>query len=190
MTLNIKVKSGSTEPSKRPPPGDRRGTAIVSPGRTNPADLPVYITRDCHSQILAYARRGGEFEVGGFLLGGYHVWAGHRYVDIDVQVPALKAKSAKTHLTFSNDAQREFHAIAAQRYPDKLVLGWVHSHPGYSVFLSEYDLFIQRGFFASPHHVAVVVDPYQHAPQDRVGVFVWEEGKVSAGYHLIVYERG
>ena len=113
---------------------------------------------------------------------------GHRYIDISTQVPALKAKSARTHLTFSNEAQREFHAIAATRYPDKLVLGWVHSHPGYSVFLSSYDLFIQRGFFAEAHHVAVVVDPYQYHRLDQVGVFVWERGDISKGYHLIVYD--
>ncbi len=37
------------------------------------------------------------------------------------------------------------------------------------VFLSEYDMFIQRGFFAGEHHVAVVIDPYQQ-PRNQVGV--------------------
>ena len=138
--------------------------------------------------MFSHVKKGGEYEVGGFLLGGYHYYEGHRYVDIHVHVPSLKAESARTHLTFSHDAQKEFHVTAKTRYPEKLVLGWYHSHPSYSVFLSEYDLFIQRNFFSSEHHVAVVLDPYQHFRQDRCGVFVWESKDVSLGYHLIVYE--
>ena len=68
------------------------------------------------------------------------------------------------------------------------VLGWYHSHPAYGVFLSEYDMFIQRGFFSEEHMCAVVVDPFQQ-PRDQVGVFTWKDGDVSNGYHLIVYTK-
>ena len=78
--------------------------------------------------------------------------------------------------------------MAAKRYPDKLVLGWYHTHPAYGVFLSEHDMFIHRNFFAEPHHVAVVIDP-QQVRRDQVGVLVWDGGDVSNGYHLIVYEQ-
>ncbi len=187
--MRIRVKGArGRDPTERPPPGDRRGTAIVDPGRANPPNLPVYVTRSAYRQMVRHAQQGAEFEVGGFLLGGYHAWQGHPYVDVTTPVPALKAQSAKTHLTFSNEAQREFHA-GLSRYPGLAVLGWYHTHPGYSVFLSEYDLFVQRSFFREPHHVAVVIDPRQHFKHDQVGVFVWDEGDVSSGYHLIVYEE-
>ena len=55
------------------------------------------------------------------------------------------------------------------------------------VFLSGYDLFIQRSFYGSPEHVAVVVDPKASA-KGEVGVFVWEDGDVSRDYSLIVYQ--
>jgi proteasome lid subunit RPN8/RPN11 len=159
---------------------------IVDPGMANPP-MPTYVTRECLEGMSKHARSGGEYEVGGFLLGGYHQHRGERYVDITTYVPALKAQSARTHLTFSNDAQREFHQTLAKRYPDLLVLGWYHTHPSYGLFLSEYDVFIQKGFFSAAHHVAVVIDPFQQ-PRPQVGVFTWdEEGKRSDGYHLIVY---
>ena len=121
--------------------------------------MPTYVTRRVLDGMLRYARSGGDYEVGGFLLGGFHHYDGHRYVDITEQVPALKARSARTHLEFSNDAQKEFHKTLGTRYPGKLVLGWYHTHPAYGIFLSEYDMFIQRGFFAEDHHVAVVFPP-------------------------------
>ena len=185
--MEIKVKGRSPSPTELPPPGQRRGTVIIDPGIVN-SPLPVYIDGHVLKAMKKYARSGGDYEVGGFLLGGYHYFHGHRYIDITAQVAALKAQSARTHLTFSNDAQREFHAVAAKRYPDLLVLGWYHTHPGYGVFLSEHDMFVQRSFFASEHHVAVVIDP-QQVKRDQVGVFTWHRGDVSNGYHLIVYAQ-
>ncbi len=186
--MRIRIKGArASGPSERPPPGDRPRTAIVQPGRANPPGLPVYISRPASAEMLRQAERGGGIEVGGFLLGGWHTWRGHPYVDVTTPVPALKAQGGEAHLKFTNEVQREFHAVAARRYPGLAVVGWYHTHPGYGVFLSEHDLFIQRGFFREPHHVAVVIDPRQHSPLDRVGVFVWERGDVSEGYHPIVY---
>lgn len=187
MKITVKGERGP-RPTKLVPPGDRPGTAIVNPGVYHPPGLTAYVTRAAWMQMMHHAKQGGSYEVGGFLVGGFHHHRGDRYVDITHAVAALKAKSQRTHLTFDNETQREFHATFAARFPGKVVLGWYHSHPRYSVFLSEYDVFIQRGFFGSEHHVAVVVDPFQEYAGDQMGVFVWEEGAISTGYHLIVYE--
>lgn len=186
MGLKIRIKGNSPAPSELPPPGERRGTVIVHPGRETPPRLPVYVTRKALQEMLKRAQEAGDYEVGGFLLGGYHRWEQHCYVDITIQVPALKAESARAHLTFTNDVLRQFHQTLDQRYPGKLVLGWYHTHPGYGLFLSNFDLFIQKGFYAEEHHVAVVIDP-KAGPKDRVGVFVWEQGEVSDVYSIIVY---
>ena len=136
--------------------------------------------------MIDHGRQGGSREVGGFLLGGYHVHRGGPYLDLQVAVPALKARGEGISLTFDNEVMRDFHAEKAERFPDLLVLGWYHTHPHHSVFLSEHDVFIHQGFFNAPHHVAVVVDPYKPR-YERVGVFLWEEGHLSQGYHLILY---
>jgi proteasome lid subunit RPN8/RPN11 len=135
--------------------------------------------------MVKRAKDGGDYEVGGFLLGGLHHYDGRRYVDITTQVPALKAESARAHLTFSNEAQKAFHETMEKDHPDALVLGWYHTHPGYGVFLSGYDQFIQRSFYAGDHHVAIVIDPHS----DEVGVFVWEQGEISRPYALVVYGK-
>jgi len=53
-------------------------------------------------------------------------------------------------------------------------VGWYHSHPGFGVFLSEHDMFIQENFFSSPQQVAWVFDPHT----DEEGCFGWVNGKV------------
>jgi proteasome lid subunit RPN8/RPN11 len=134
------------------------------------------------------AAQGGDLEVGGFLLGGYHRWAGRPYVDITAQVPALKAESARAQLTFTNEAQRELHEAQEKKYPGTLVLGWYHTHPGYGLFLSAHDQFIHGNFYGGPHHVALVID-LRAAKRHQVGIFVWEADKLtSEPYDIVVYE--
>lgn len=192
MTLRIRVRGSSGEdPTALLPPGERAGTRIVESGRRLPPSLGVYVNHHAYDGMLRWAAGGDDFEVGGFLLGGFHHHAGRRYIDITNQVPALKAESARAHLTFSNDAMREFHETHAERYPGTRVLGWYHTHPGYGLFLSADDLFIQKSFYASDHHVAIVIDP-RAGPREkgRIGVFVWEEQHIYAErpYSLVVYD--
>jgi proteasome lid subunit RPN8/RPN11 len=191
VNLRIRVRGSSEDPVPLLPPGERAGTRIVESGRRLPPSLTVYVNRHAYDGMLRRAAAGDDFEVGGFLLGGFHHHAGRRYVDITHQVPALKAESARAHLTFSNDAMREFHETHAERYPGTLVLGWYHTHPGSGLFLSADDRFIQKSFYASDHHVAIVIDPHA-GPREagRIGVFVWEEHHIYAErpYSLVVYD--
>jgi proteasome lid subunit RPN8/RPN11 len=54
---------------------------------------------------------------------------------------------------------------------DLKVVGWYHSHPGLSAFLSGTDKETQRKYFNLPHHVAVVIDP--NIPEAKV----WRNSK-------------
>src|SRR5579872_1685775 len=187
MAISIKVKGEKLpEPVELPPPGERRGTVLKEKGQPLPA-LRVYIKEDVLKAMQQRAKDAGDFEVGGFYLGGLHHYEGRRYVDVTQQIPALKAESARAQLTFSNDAQKALHEAMEKQSAGKLVLGWYHTHPGYGVFLSGYDLFIHRNFYARDYHTAIVIDPYAESPVRDVGVFVWEGEEVSRPYGLIVY---
>ena len=123
MEIKIKVKDKRPpDPTELAPPGERGGTQIVSLGDPKPP-LPVYVRDDVLQAMVRRAKDAGDFEVGGFLLGGLHHHAGRRYVDVTTQVPALKAESARAHLTFSNDAQRAFHETVEREHAGALVLG-------------------------------------------------------------------
>lgn len=187
--MQIKVKGpDAPRPSLRLPPGERPHTVLVDPGRLHSDELLVYVHADAMAGMRRHAQAGGALEVGGFLLGGYHVSKGQRYLDIEVAFPALRAQSEAISLTFDNEALRAFHVERERRFPTKLILGWYHTHPRHSVFLSPQDVFIHQSFFSQAHHVAIVLDPYQHHRYEQVGVFVWEEAGLSQGYHPVVYQ--
>ena len=112
-----------------------------------PVSVQAAVEEHCFSRTDA--------EVGGFLIGhidddGTHITAAR---------PALAAQSGQTHLTFTHDAWDEVLPLLETDYPGQAIVGWYHSHPGFGVFLSEYDIFIQENFFGSPGQVALVVDP-------------------------------
>lgn len=94
-------------------------------------------------------------EVGGVLVG--HLEAEH--AAIEAHIPALRASSDAAHLTFTHDTWSEILDTVDRDHADKQIVGWYHSHPGHGVFLSGYDLFIQRSFFSDPRMVALVIDP-------------------------------
>jgi proteasome lid subunit RPN8/RPN11 len=41
------------------------------------------------------------------------------------------------------------------------IIGWIHTHPDYGIFLSENDMFIQNNYFKDINQVAYVIDPIQ-----------------------------
>jgi proteasome lid subunit RPN8/RPN11 len=95
-------------------------------------------------------------------------------VEIRHFLPATETRSAVSSLTFTHDTWAALHREAETRFPDDLVLGWHHTHPGFGIFLSPHDLFIHRHFFREPWQVALVVDPRRC----EFGFFQWRAGQV------------
>lgn len=185
--IKIKVTGKkSNEPTEEAPPGQRPDTTIVKEGDPQPP-MPVYIREETLAAMCSRAVHAGPFEVGGFLIGGLHTHGKDRYVDVRHEIPSLQAQSASAHLTFTNEAQRECYEIKDRDYPNEKVLGWYHTHPGYGVFLSGYDLFIHKQFFTLEWHLAIVIDPTASPPVRDVGVFLWQGKEISRPYGMTVY---
>lgn len=115
----------------------------------------IHFPRSVQEEVEAHCFSRVDAEVGGFLIGriddeGTHVAAAHA---------ALAAQSGQTHLTFTHDAWDEILPVLESDYPGQAIVGWYHSHPGFGVFLSEYDIFIQENFFGADGQIALVVDP-------------------------------
>lgn len=115
----------------------------------------IHFPRGVQEEVEAHCFSRVDAEVGGFLIGriddeGTHVTASHA---------SLAAQSGQTHLTFTHDAWDEILPVLESDYPGQAIVGWYHSHPGFGVFLSEYDIFIQENFFGADGQIALVVDP-------------------------------
>ena len=126
------------------------------------ADVLEIIEEHCFSETT--------LEVGGFLVGK----AAKGVTSIVHALPALKAVSGQVNLTFGHDAWEDALATVQSDFPDEKIVGWYHSHPGFGLFLSDYDSFIQENFFSDPSHVALVVDPLA----GNLGWFVVRDSEV------------
>lgn len=135
-----------------------------------------------HDGIEEYAASDTAKELGGILLGRQMEDAGHRYIVVEGYVIAQHTDSRQASLTFTHQSWDQMHAEREQRYPGLKIVGWFHTHPGFGIFLSSYDLFIQKNFFDLPWQVAYVVDPKRKTR----GYFRWEGPKiVQSGYRLL-----
>ena len=137
-------------------------------------DAPtIYVFDDVLREMVTYSEQDLHRETGGFLMGGLH--RDQRiFVEVRGFLPATKTMSRAASLTFTHDTWEDINRRASTEYPNDVMLGWHHTHPGLGVFLSAHDLFIHRHFFSQPWQIAMVVDPCSH----QFGFFQWWRGKV------------
>lgn len=128
-------------------------------------DLPPQV----QGQIEEHCASTTVNEVGGFLVGTID-----DTTRIVAAIPATAAAASQVSLTFTHEVWEDVLNQVQSDYPGEKIVGWYHSHPGFGLFLSDYDSFIQENFFSSPGQVALVVDPVEGS----LGWFRWHEGAV------------
>lgn len=111
-----------------------------------------------------------EREVGGVLVGTIE---GNKPT-ITAVIPALAAVGSAANVTFTQEVWEDVHQRIDRDHSGAQIVGWYHSHPGFGIFLSAYDLFIHENFFSAPGQVALVVDPLA----GEAGWFGWRDKQV------------
>lgn len=129
----------------------------------------VVMEAEVARKIRQHSRTSMKAEVCGVLIGSME---NDRTV-IQACISGINAAQGGAHVTFTQDTWEHIYKIKDRQYPEEKIVGWYHSHPGFGVFLSEHDLFIQENFFSSPQQVAWVYDPHT----DEEGCFGWVGGK-------------
>jgi len=104
-------------------------------------------------------------EVGGVLVG--HLTESG--VRVTASIPALRARENQMHVTFTHDVWEDVLTTIDRDYPGQQIVGWYHTHPGFGLFLSDYDVFIHKNFFSDARMVALVIDPVA----GKAGWFGW-----------------
>ncbi|MDE6128682.1 MAG: LysM peptidoglycan-binding domain-containing protein, partial [Lachnospiraceae bacterium] len=145
----------------------------------------VYIKQEVYKALEEYASSDTAHELGTIILGNYSDALGKMNVVVSEFIYAKYTDASASALTFTHETWDYVHKEHANNHPDTKIVGWQHTHPGYGIFLSNYDMFIQENFFNLPFQVAYVIDPVQHIR----GFFQWKNGKVEKLKGFYIYDE-
>jgi proteasome lid subunit RPN8/RPN11 len=155
------------------PTADR--TKTVEPkGVIQPDDLHIFLNEAILREVVDWSKTDVHHELGGVFVGELFAWRGMEYLEIGGYIRASHYENTAASFRFTHDSWSAITREREQKYGDKLVVGWHHTHPGYGIFLSGTDMFSHRNFFNLPWMFAMVVDPRA----ESLGFFQWKKGKV------------
>lgn len=125
--------------------------------------LEIFLTQSAYVRMCAHAGSDLDNEVGGWMAGRNCVDAmsGIPFIVIDTILPAVYTEQGAAHLTFTGDTQVALHNHLEENFPEKVFLGWYHTHPRMGVFFSQWDAWLHQNFFPKQWQVALVIEPHQ-----------------------------
>jgi proteasome lid subunit RPN8/RPN11 len=134
---------------------------FVEVGEHSAEGKGIYIAQPVYKAIHRFTRGKTTNESGGLLVGEVIEEFGKMNILINGFVEAKYCEATPTTLKFTHETWEFCHKEIAKKYPAQKIVGWIHTHPDYGIFLSEYDKFIQNNFFREDHQIAYVIDPIQ-----------------------------
>lgn len=132
----------------------------------------VYFEEDAFDILVAHGLEDTSREVGGILVGEVLKDSDGPYVHVQAVIKAEHAQESYAEFTITHTAWDHINRVMDAEHHNRQILGWYHTHPGFGLFLSDRDMFIQQSFFNLPFHIALVFDPKnrEHC------VFAWKDG--------------
>jgi proteasome lid subunit RPN8/RPN11 len=141
----------------------------------------VVIRQSVLNKIHAHGHSVDGIEVCGVLVGNVHRDAFGPWLYVEQAIEGNGATERAAQVTFTAETWAHIQTVMDRDYPDRRILGWYHTHPGFGIFLSDMDVFIQDNFFGEPWQVALVYDPKAR----EEGTFLWKAGKPQPDKFLV-----
>lgn len=147
---------------------------VVKIGEQVLHDKNIYISQDAYKEIHKFTQDKLSVESGGMLVGYTLNTNGKINIIIDGFIEGKYSEGTATTLKFTHETWEYVNKIAEKEYPQDKIIGWIHTHPNFGIFLSNYDKFIQENFFSEENQIAYVVDPIQNSE----GFFFWINNQI------------
>jgi len=132
-------------------------------------------------EIHIHGQSTTDIEICGVLIGTGYRDAQGPYLLIEHCIRGNGARTKATNVTFTAETWANIQTVMDRDFPDKKMVGWYHTHPGFGIFLSDMDVFICDNFFNLPWQMAFVYDPLG----GDEGNFIWKSGKPQRDPYLI-----
>lgn len=145
----------------------------------------IYISQETYKEIHEFTKNKTVNESGGMLIGTVIEEFGKTNIVIHGFVEAKFSEGTPTTLKFTHETWEYVHGEINKKYENAQIVGWIHTHPDFGIFLSEYDKFIQQNFFKEDYQIAYVVDPIQHIE----GFYFWINEKIEKCKGFYIFDR-
>ena len=161
-------ESTPTDDISLPSPSEEASTSPAAPPR-------VFLSASALEAIRAHGYTDTAHECGGVMVGSKLEGGDGPVVLVEAVIAGAHTDNRRGSVTFTHETWEHINQEKDQKYSDLRIVGWYHTHPGFGIFLSDYDQFIQANFFNLPWNVAFVLDPLS----GESGAFGWVEGKIT-----------
>lgn len=145
----------------------------------------IYILQSVYKEIHKFTQNKTTNKSGGMLVGTVLGEFGKTNIIISGFVEAKYCEATPTTLKFTHETWEYVHKEIEKKHPGKKIVGWIHTHPDFGIFLSEYDKFIHQNFFNEDYQVAYVVDPIQKIE----GFYFWINEKIEKCKGFYIYDK-
>lgn len=132
-------------------------------GDVTGAPLTIYISHEAARFIEAYVKASEAEELCGLLVGYAGRGSKRPFIVITGAIEAPHTHKMPSGVCFSNATVEYFKRVHRREYPDTIVLGWFHSHPGAGPGLTQFDQFMHHRLFDRPWQVTFAIDPESEA---------------------------
>jgi proteasome lid subunit RPN8/RPN11 len=137
-------------------------------------------------EIRDHAESAAQVEVCGVLVGSVYENSTGAFAYVEGSIRGTYAAGRSAQVTFTAETWQHIDREMDDKFPGRKIVGWYHTHPGFGIFLSEMDLFIQRHFFNARWQGAFVYDPQS---KER-GLFGWSGGEIIRQSFVVDSEKG
>ena len=100
-------------------------------------------------------------------------------------IEAKYCEGTPTTLKFTHESWEYIHRNIDEKYPKYKIVDWIHTHPNFGIFLSEYDKFIQNNYFNEENKIAYLIDPIQNIE----GFYFWINGNIEKCKGFYVFDK-
>lgn len=158
---------------------------IMPMGEKVEEDKNIYVSQSVYKEIHAFTKNKLTNESGGMLIGNVIEAFGKTNIVIHGFIEAKFSEGTPTTLKFTHETWDYVHEQMDKKYENGQIIGWIHTHPNFGIFLSEYDRFIQNNFFKEDYQIAYVVDPIQHIE----GFYFWVNEKIERCKGFYIFDK-
>lgn len=145
----------------------------------------IYISQAVYKEIHKFTRNKTVNESGGMLIGNVIEEFGKTNIVINGFIEAKYCEATPTTLKFTHKTWEYSHKIMDDKFHGQKIVGWIHTHPDFGIFLSEYDRFIQDNFFKEDYQIAYVIDPIQGIE----GFYFWINEKIERCNGFYIFDK-